>query len=129
MKVALAVASVLMLSSCFLAEPTYRDVPPDRMAEIAIMLEADNEELWTVHRDRLKAELSEDFGATVDKVFDTENGVVAEIAPATTEAVTEVIDRGLEDPTQAGWIRAAIAGGLVLVAGLFGYRGRRKRGR
>lgn len=125
-----ALASVLLLTSCYLTEPTYQDVPPDRMAEIAAMLEATNDDLWTTYRDRLKAELSEDFGATVAKVHETENGVVAEITPATTEAAAEIIDKGLEDPTsESGWIRAAIAGVAVLVAGLFGYRGRRKRAR
>jgi hypothetical protein len=124
----LVLFGLLVLTSCWLAEPTYRDVMPERIAEIEAILSASNDELWTRYRARLKAELSEDFGATVDKVYETKSGVIAEIAPATTDAVKEIIDSGIENPTsEANWIRATITGGLVIIAGLLGYRGRRKR--
>lgn len=54
--------------------------------------------------------------------------VVAEIQPATTEAVGKLMKEGLEDPTEpTNWFRGGLAAGGVLLAGALGMRGRQQR--
>lgn len=140
-----AFAFVFLLAvtpSCQLTEPTYKQIPPEQLAAISSRLKADIDTLLTERQNELMAALSEELGMTVQDVKATVvkkigdvsgkvtevKTVVAEIKPATEEAVEKVARTVVKNPGKPeSWLGGVIAGAAVLAGGLAGLRGRRKK--
>lgn len=144
----------LMLTGCGLTQPTFLDIPPEQLDQIAARLGSNVETLYTGDREILKAEISQAIGLKVDALeipspeeirvaLDLpegepltqeqiiagikESGLVAEIQPAAEAAAGAGLEEVAADPSKGG----AAAGGLtalgILIAGGLGLRGRARR--
>ena len=115
---------------CHLTQPTYRDVPPDVLEEIATRYQTTADEMLTDDRRALKAELSDELGLEIEQLIvsrtDGQTEVTAEIEPATADAFETIMEEAPADPTSwTGWLSALFAGGAVVATAVF----TRRRGR
>ena len=134
-------ALAILCQGCGVTEPTYQDIPAEQLEAIAQQFGVQVEDLFTTHRSRLKAELSQELGMKVERIFEDEDldgkidalqpeirSVVAEIEPAFAAAMEAAGGKALVDPTSpASWLSGGVAGGGILLAGLLGLRGRQRR--
>jgi len=153
----LLATAVSCSSGCGLTQPTYMDISPAQLDQIASRLGSDVGTLYTEGRELLKTELSQELGLKVDaihvptpeeirEVLDLpegeplttaqivtamrEEGVIVEIEPASTAALGEVAKEGMKNPvSKENWVAGGIGGAGILIAGALGLRGRRKRKR
>lgn len=150
-------AAALGLSpGCKNTEPTYVDISQAKLELIATRLNTDVSTMLLTQKEHLMAALSQEFGMKVQEIYSvidsqTESlggaidgvgsavgdldgtvgalrGAVAEIRPASEAAMEAVTANVITNPTEpANWLRGAVAAGGVLLAGLFGMRGRSNR--
>lgn len=132
---------VVLVGGCQSTQPTYVDIPTEQLQAIAEQFGTDVEGLFATHTTRLKAELSEELGMKVQKLFEDEDldgkldalqpelrRIVAEIQPASEAAIDAAGEKVADDPTNpTNWVGAGTAAGGILLAGLLGLRGRKKR--
>jgi len=124
----LSICMVAVLVSCRLTKPTYLDVHPETLDKIAAILGKDTEAALAEDRDKLRAELSKELGMKVEKIWNENNKVTAEIEPATDAALDTTFETGMKDPGQPkAWLTGLLAGCAVLFGGLIGKRGKKER--
>lgn len=141
------------VAGCSLTEPTYQDISPGQLEQIAARVGTDVATLFREDRELLKTEISEDLGMKVDALTIPsveeiraaipegepitpddlakalkEQGLVAEIEPATEAALKEAGSGAVENPSKEGLLKALLwGGGGTLLAGGLGLRGRKRR--
>jgi len=127
------ILSLVLFSGCGTTASTYMDISPMQLSSISARLGKNVDTLWTSERALLRTEISEDLGMQVVSLSlptpnaDVESGLIAEIESATTAAMKKTGTGALEDPSKKGIIAAAISGGIILLTGALGMRGRGKR--
>lgn len=139
-------ASLTFVGGCSLGEPTYMDISPMQLEEIASRIGTTTEMLYREDRALLKTEIAEAIGMKVDAIHIPDvpagtspaeivaairsEGLTVQIEPATTAALGELAEGGLVNPVdKEGWITGGLAGAGVLLAGALGLRGRSVRRR
>lgn len=131
MKRLLLMCALMLCVGCALFRPTYQDVGQTELERLKTLTGAVTaEQLVEDHRALVLEELSRALKLPVQGVSVVDGALVAEIQPASEQIAEDVIEEGMEDPTNpASWAKAGGAAALTAIMGLLGLRGRSQRKR
>lgn len=126
---------LLLLPGCQSTKPTYIDIPREQLQAIAQQFNVSIEDLFLTHRNRLKAELSDELGMEIEVLYEDEDfdGRIDEVVTVQVQSAIKAAlsaaagEMGGDGRNPTNWVLAGIAGLGALLAGGYGLRGRQRR--